>query len=156
MSGQEICVELDDLKRSGAGIQALLTRAIECLHESNDLYHWTGIYELFPDNVNIWNSLGIAYYRTADWQAAIEAQEKSIELKPDIGSYSYFFLAMAHWQLADHVQAREWYDRAVAGMEENDPDDEDLKRFRAEADQLMGLKPVPAPQSEPEAPASNP
>ena len=51
MSGQEICVELDDLKRSGAGIQALLTRAIECLHESNDLYHWTGIYELFPDNV---------------------------------------------------------------------------------------------------------
>lgn len=51
MSGQEICRELERLGRDGSDLQAILIRAIERLHESDERFHWTGIYELFPDNV---------------------------------------------------------------------------------------------------------
>ncbi len=36
--------------------------------------------------------------------------------------------------------AREWYDKAVAWMDKNKPDDEELKRFRAEAEEVLGIK----------------
>ena len=35
-------------------------------------------------------------------------------------------------------EARKWYDRAVEWMEKNQPADEELKRFRAEAEELLG------------------
>lgn len=46
---------------------------------------------------------------------------------------------MTHWQLGEKQQAREWYDKAVEWMEKNKPNDEELLRFRAEAEELLGL-----------------
>jgi len=51
MTGPEICQDLDALQRRGATLETLLRRAVELLHQSNPRFHWTGIYELFPDNV---------------------------------------------------------------------------------------------------------
>jgi len=51
MTAEEICRELDQLRDAGASLDELQTAAIEKLHRSNDRFHWTGIYELFPDNV---------------------------------------------------------------------------------------------------------
>jgi GAF domain-containing protein len=51
MTGQEICRDLDALRRQGASLETLLRRAVEMLHQSNPRFHWTGIYELYPDNV---------------------------------------------------------------------------------------------------------
>ena len=51
MIGKEIYQTLDLLKNEGADLDTLLSRTVELLHESNDKFHWTGIYELFPDNV---------------------------------------------------------------------------------------------------------
>lgn len=51
MSGKQICQKLSRLQKEGAGFQELLTGAVELLHHSNPRFHWTGIYELFPDNV---------------------------------------------------------------------------------------------------------
>ena len=51
MTAEEICRELDQLRDGGASLDELQTAAIERLHRSNDRFHWTGIYELFPDNV---------------------------------------------------------------------------------------------------------
>lgn len=51
MTGEEICRELDDLKRQGANLEKLLSSAVELLHHSNSRFDWTGIYELFPDKV---------------------------------------------------------------------------------------------------------
>ena len=52
-----------------------------------------------------------------------------------------FFLAMAYWQVADKTKAREWFDKSVAWMEQGkQKDDADLKRFRAEAAELLGIK----------------
>ena len=47
---------------------------------------------------------------------------------------------MAHWQLGDKPQARSWYDKAVPWMEKNQPKNEELVRFRAEAAALLGVK----------------
>jgi len=51
MYGKAICQQLDELQRQGANLDKLLNRAVELLHRSNPRFHWTGIYELFPDNV---------------------------------------------------------------------------------------------------------
>ena len=51
MVGKEICQTLDLLKSEGADFGSLLNRTVELLHESNEKFHWTGIYELLPDNV---------------------------------------------------------------------------------------------------------
>jgi L-methionine (R)-S-oxide reductase len=51
MTGNEICQKLQELSRGDAGLETLLQRAVELLHESNPRFHWTGIYELYPDNV---------------------------------------------------------------------------------------------------------
>ncbi len=51
LSGVEICQRLDELAAGGAGFDALLERAVDLVHHSHRRFHWTGIYELFPDNV---------------------------------------------------------------------------------------------------------
>ncbi|HEU4437031.1 MAG TPA: GAF domain-containing protein, partial [candidate division Zixibacteria bacterium] len=51
MHVKQICQQLDKLQKEGAGLDKLLKAAVELLHESNPRFHWTGIYELFPDNV---------------------------------------------------------------------------------------------------------
>jgi L-methionine (R)-S-oxide reductase len=49
--GAEICRTLDGLIASGAPLEDVLRRAVEELHASDPRFHWTGIYELFPDKV---------------------------------------------------------------------------------------------------------
>ena len=68
------------------------------------------------------------------------ALEKSMELGNGGESEDWFFVAMAHWQLGDKPQALTWYDRALVWMEKNQPKNEELIRFRAEAATLMGVK----------------
>lgn len=46
-----ICVELSRKRDSGAGFEAILRSSVELLHASDPRFHWTGIYELYPDNV---------------------------------------------------------------------------------------------------------
>jgi GAF domain-containing protein len=39
------------LQNAALPLEDLLAKAVERLHESHPQFHWTGIYELFPDNV---------------------------------------------------------------------------------------------------------
>ena len=50
MTREQICRDLDRMKDAGAELEAILERAIHRLHESHPMFHWTGIYELFPDD----------------------------------------------------------------------------------------------------------
>jgi len=50
-SGREICETLERMMASGASLEEVLRRSVEELHASNKHFHWTGIYELFPDDV---------------------------------------------------------------------------------------------------------
>jgi serine/threonine protein kinase/Tfp pilus assembly protein PilF len=88
-----------------------------------------------------WTTLGAAHYRTGAWQKAIAALEKSEALAPGrFTAVNGLFLAMAQGQLGDKGQARKWYDRDVAWMDKNQPKNEELRRFRAEATELLELK----------------
>jgi hypothetical protein len=89
-----------------------------------------------------WQVLGWAHYRAGDWKASIEALEKScaLQVNPKGGDASrWFFLAMAHWQLGDKDKARMWFDQAAEWTDKKQPKNEELRRFRAEAAELMGI-----------------
>jgi L-methionine (R)-S-oxide reductase len=51
VTGQEICTQLRNLMKRGRSLDDILQCAVESVHESNPRFHWTGIYELFPDHI---------------------------------------------------------------------------------------------------------
>jgi serine/threonine protein kinase len=86
----------------------------------------------------LWNTLGIARYRTGDFKGAIAALERSVELGG--GSYhDWYFLAMAHQRLGSSDKAREWLDKASKWFAlHSDFPGEDLMRYREEAAAIFG------------------
>jgi GAF domain-containing protein len=48
---ETICGELERLERDGRPLDTLLARAVERLHALDERFHWTGIYELYPDGM---------------------------------------------------------------------------------------------------------
>ncbi len=94
--------------------------------------------EIEPKAAHIWNTLGVAHYRARDYRAAVAALKKSDELGHgrEFG-FNAFFLALCHWQLGERDEARRWFDDAVRWMTDKRPNDEDLRRFRAEAEALV-------------------
>ena len=88
----------------------------------------------------------MAHYRAGDWDAARAALEKSMARYAGraeawtLESFNTFFLAMAHARLGNGAEARRWYDRAVRWMEQYQPGDMELCRFRAEAEELLKVK----------------
>ncbi len=99
--------------------------------------------ELSPKQADIWGTLGTARYRTGDCKGAIADLEKAIGLRtpdhPDNANEG-FFLAMAHWQLGEQDKARAWFAKAVQWMEKGNKENDELKRFRAEAAELLGIE----------------
>ena len=51
VTADHVIADLEKLQRSGAAFEEVLEAAVRGLHELDDRFHWTGIYELFPDNV---------------------------------------------------------------------------------------------------------
>ena len=84
------------------------------------------------DNPIILKTLGVARYRTGDLAGSIRDLERSIKL----GGYTAdaaFFLAAAHAQAGRVDQAHKLFLEADEWMRLNQPDDNELKRFREEA-----------------------
>jgi hypothetical protein len=52
-------------------------------------------------------------------------------------SFDWFFLARAHGRLGERDRARRCFDRAVEWMDSHEPHNEELRRFRAEAEALL-------------------
>jgi serine/threonine protein kinase/tetratricopeptide (TPR) repeat protein len=97
------------------------------------------------DATACWNTLGVALYRTGDWEAATEAMLKSEAAgSGPYFAYNGFFLAMACWQLDKRDKARTWYDRAIESIHKYQLKDDELNQFRAEAAALLGLNGLPA------------
>jgi tetratricopeptide (TPR) repeat protein len=95
-----------------------------------------------PETANYRNTLGVAFYRSGNNRAAIAELERSMSMQKGGTGMDWFFLAMAHWRLGDHGQARRWFDRAAQWMDRHQPHDDELRRFRAEA-QAMLAQPGP-------------
>jgi uncharacterized protein HemY len=96
--------------------------------------------ELERTEGNYWNTLGVAHYRAGEWKPAVQALKKSMDLRKGGNSFDWLFLAMAHWQLGEKDQARQWYDRGVQWMEKNQPKNDELRCFRNEAAELLGME----------------
>jgi len=86
----------------------------------------------------LWNTLGVALCAAGRHEEGLKALERSMELTEGGSAIDWFFYAMAKHRLG-HKDAREWFDKAVTWMEKNAPDDPELTRFRAEADEVLGL-----------------
>jgi serine/threonine protein kinase/Tfp pilus assembly protein PilF len=95
--------------------------------------------KLSPTNFEYWNTLGVAQYRAGDLKAAISALERSMELRKGGDVVDWLFLAMAHWRLGDKDQARKWYEQAARKIDENKTTNDEVRRFRTEAEGLLGV-----------------
>jgi serine/threonine protein kinase/tetratricopeptide (TPR) repeat protein len=82
------------------------------------------------------NTLGVAYYRNGNWQAAVDKLTLAVKKRGNGGdSDDWFFLAMAYWQLGEKEKAQPWYSKAMAAPQLSlDPQ----PSFRSEAEALMG------------------
>jgi tetratricopeptide (TPR) repeat protein len=87
-----------------------------------------------------WQLQGVCQYRSGDWQDAVVSFTKSTELSKGGDAFGWFYLAMAHWQMGRRDEARKWFNKAVEWMDKNQPKNEELRRFRAEAAELLGIE----------------
>lgn len=51
MTVDQLIARLDELSREGAPLERLLEEAMRGLHETDPRFHWTGVYELFEDDM---------------------------------------------------------------------------------------------------------
>jgi tetratricopeptide (TPR) repeat protein len=91
-----------------------------------------------PEQAGYWNTLGVARYRNGDWKEARTALEQSVARGDGGSAHDWFFLAQACQRLGDIERARAWRDKAVRWLDAQDAKPEDLLRYRAEADALLG------------------
>jgi tetratricopeptide (TPR) repeat protein len=92
---------------------------------------------LKPEVRSYQNTLGVARYRAGEYQAAISALETSMKLGGGGDSFDWFILAMVYCQLGDIDEARRWQGRAIEWMDSQTSADDELLRFRAEAEELL-------------------
>ena len=112
--------------------------------------------ELRPESPHFLNTLGLVYYRVAQFRKAAETLQRAVERKTDGGTaFEHFFLCMLCHRFGELVEAREHYDRAMKWWNDRESvspewrrqlDDRDslspewrkqLIDLRAEADALM-------------------
>ena len=94
-----------------------------------------------PDSGALRNTLGVIRYRLGDWKGAIEALDESVRLRDGGDASDWSFLAMAHHRLGDREVARRWFGKTAGRSQQKPANDEELKRFRIEAEALLG--PIP-------------
>jgi hypothetical protein len=101
---------------------------------------------LAPDQGNYWNTLGVAHYRSANWDQAINALNRSMELRSEGhgDAYDWYFLAMIHAKQGQTVEALDWYQKAATWSHAAGEGDQELYRFQVEAAEQLGVeKPSP-------------
>ena len=91
---------------------------------------------------NLFNTLGVGYYRAGHYQDAIVALEKSLSRSdPGVDAYDLYFLAMCHCRLGDKTKASSCLKRARESHERNAAQLgaralQELSRFRREAENM--------------------
>jgi serine/threonine protein kinase len=107
-----------------------------------------------PDESTFLNTLGVAAFRSRDWETAAKVLRESMIFSGG-APHDLFFLAMTYYHQGNEKEAREIYDRAVAWTEKHKANDPELGRFRAEATALLS-KPCPKPKPETQAAQRSP
>jgi tetratricopeptide (TPR) repeat protein/tRNA A-37 threonylcarbamoyl transferase component Bud32 len=106
-----------------------------------------------PKNAAFQDTLGVARYRAGDSSGAVTALQEAVKLfdeakdfEPGAGG-SLFFLAMARQKAGHGPEARRAYDRALAwlranrqALEKNAWAADEMRRFQAEAEEVLGIE----------------
>jgi tetratricopeptide (TPR) repeat protein len=90
-----------------------------------------------PDDYNYRNTLGAAFCRSGDQKAAVIELEKAMSMEAGGSPFDWFFLAMAHWRLGNRELARTVFQRSVEWLADRKSQDDELRRIRAEAQELL-------------------
>jgi tetratricopeptide (TPR) repeat protein len=103
-----------------------------------------------PQAGHLWYRLGVAKYRVGNAAEALAALKKARQLHFEYGREGTFYAAMALWTAGEKESGRKVYDAGVQAMARatSHPSDKE-RRLRAEAAQLLGIKEVPKPVSNP-------
>ena len=109
---------------------------------------------LCPAMWESWNTLGVARYRSGDWTGAKKALETALLKKKARFAFDGFFLAMTLWQLGEQDSARQLFLKSEEWRLRNEPENVELLRFRAEAEQLVGTSWQPNRAIAPAMPSS--
>jgi serine/threonine-protein kinase len=120
------------------------------------------IVESDPHSMDHWDTLGVACYYAGLWGEAVIALEKGFALLEENGNRaaahtslrsdskdaarSKFYLAIAYSRLGNVEKARFWYDNVVQWTDKNAPQNGELRRLRAEAADLLGIRQQPPVQ----------
>jgi hypothetical protein len=94
--------------------------------------------ELAPKDGRNWSTLAWLQYRLSEWKGVDAAVKKAIGLPDGATSANEFLLAIAQCQLSNKIEARKWYDKAVAAMVGASAEDGEVKQLRAEMEKLLG------------------
>jgi eukaryotic-like serine/threonine-protein kinase len=103
------------------------------------LEHSRKAVELAPNTGSYYNTLALVEYRRGRWNETIAASKQSMAVRKDTDASDWYFLAMAHWQNGEKVEARKWFDKAIAWTKEKAPKNVELLQFWKEATKLLAL-----------------
>jgi tetratricopeptide (TPR) repeat protein len=84
-----------------------------------------------------WNTLGVAYFRTGDFENAISALDRAIALGCGGTFFDHIFLAMAHARLDNREESRRCLSQAMSQMDKHHPSHPELARFCDEAHSII-------------------
>jgi hypothetical protein len=65
--------------------------------------------------------------------------EKATQPHRPVNASDGLVLAMAHWQRGDKDESKKWYSQAIDWIDKYKSQHDDLQRFRAEAEDLLGI-----------------
>jgi tetratricopeptide (TPR) repeat protein len=94
------------------------------------------VVEKCSDSSAYWNTLGVAYFRTGDFETAISALDCAIVLGDGGSSFDHIFLAMAHARLGNQEESRRYLAHAMFQKEKDYPTHPELARFCDEAQSI--------------------
>lgn len=134
------------------------TRVVELRNPSRAVELARKAVKLEPESNDPHRVLGVACYRAGDAQSAVAELNRGLQPPADDSTGTvtvWLFLSMAHSQLGNKEQARQWYERATEWITKNQSQQDPLVRWRDEAAELLGIndksKPKTKPSSAPDA-----
>ena len=90
-----------------------------------------------PATAGYRNTLGLALYHAGSYREAIRSLQLGLHLDSTASPLDSLFLSMAHKKLGEEVEARLWYDRALAWFDQKTTPNPTHDFFRAQAAALF-------------------